>query len=234
MKRSEKKNDIGKSIEFDDDFIERIILPIPYKCHTQHDRSDQLFIQQSEGEVPLWDYNSVITWTIKSKTFLSLEHCNYAKLKTQEAISDWAIQGLDFRFVPESEIDNATFIVKYTRTAQGGTAAKAFFPVQEQSDLMIYPPAFSATLITNLKDVLSHEIGHIYGLRHEFAIRENDPAVQFGPSNPLSVMNYNSPPKIQPSDREWLQKLYDQANPLTKFAGLESFPIIRVLPWSGN
>jgi len=218
---------------FDDAFLERLIIPHPYKCHTQHDRSDQLYIQLSEGIVYLWKFDSVLTWTIKSRTFQSLEHANFAQQNIIAAIQDWGITGVNFRYVEESQIDSATFIVKYTKAQSGGTAAKAFFPVEEQSELMIYPLAFSAGQINYLRQILAHEIGHIFGLRHEFAIRENDPAVQFGPSNPASVMNYNSPPVIQESDKAWLQKLYAKENPLTKFAGSDAFPIERLLPFSG-
>ncbi|KEF61391.1 uncharacterized protein A1O9_02957 [Exophiala aquamarina CBS 119918] len=58
--------------------------------------------------------------------------------------------------------------------------------------------------------VLLHELGHILGLRHEFAITKSErpPAVQFGQSNADSVMSYSYPPAIQKSDVDAIKEFY--------------------------
>jgi len=223
MKRSQISNRFN---------IDGLIIRAPYHCYTE-DRTNELFIQLEEGEVLLWNYDATITWTMKSPSFPSQGHVEYAKEQTQQAIMEWGIKGVEFKYVDEKEIDNATFVVKYSKSPSGGTIAKAFFPVEDQENIVIYPLAFTEGEIKYLKNNLSHEIGHIYGLRHEFAIREADPSVQFGPSNPASVMNYNSPPVIQDSDRTWLQKLYDRSQNIT-FIGSEKFPVRRLAPFNGN
>jgi len=78
-----------------------------------------------------------------------------------------------------------------------------------------------------MRNYLAHEIGHIYGLRHEFAKKERNPSVQFGPTNTESVMNYNDIPVIQESDRIWLQKLY---NPNER---IFDFQVERIFPFPG-
>ncbi|KAI4174274.1 MAG: hypothetical protein LQ343_002413 [Gyalolechia ehrenbergii] len=56
-----------------------------------------------------------------------------------------------------------------------------------------------------LRKVFIHELGHVLGLRHEFAMKPGDmfegDAVQVGQSNELSVMHYRKePPELQRSD----------------------------------
>jgi len=87
-----------------------------------------------------------------------------------------------------------------------------------------------------MRNNLSHEIGHIYGLRHEFAPKEHshDEPVRFGPDNSESVMNYNDKhaPIIQETDRIWLQKLYNKNDPVRKLAtSRESLPVKRIKPF---
>jgi hypothetical protein len=63
-----------------------------------------------------------------------------------------------------------------------------------------------------LKNIFLHELGHVLGLRHEFAPELEDTGdnytVQIGPRNPLSVMGYEFPPQIQPSDVENAKGFY--------------------------
>jgi len=174
---------------------------------------------------------------MKSKTFEAESHSDFVKDQLQLAIKDWGITGVEFTYVNESEIDNASFIVKYSKTpVDESTVAEAFTPVKEQSRLVIYPNAFSEGQIKYMRNNLAHEVGHIYGLKHEFAIKEPGAqfVVQFGPSNPLSVMNYNSPPVIQESDRMFLQKLYDENQSIPNVGGSNNYPVRRIYPFSNS
>jgi len=190
-------------------------------------------VQLDQGQVPLWKIGSVLTWTMKTRSFPKPEQAAYAQQQMQSAISDWGISGIEFQYVSEDKSDTVTFTVKFSKTPSGSTVAKAFFPVEEQSSLVIYPIAFSEGQIRVMKNVLAHEVGHIYGLRHEFAMTEGN-TVQFGPSNPASVMNYNSPPVIQESDRTWLQKLYDAKTPVTQIGDSDKFQVVRYSPFAGE
>ncbi|RKK89064.1 hypothetical protein BFJ71_g12553 [Fusarium oxysporum] len=68
-------------------------------------------------------------------------------------------------------------------------------------------------------NVFIHELGHVLGLRHEFAIgdvrdemttdREGEKVVRIDAPDPNSVMNYrNEPPQLQQSDIDSTRKFY--------------------------
>ena len=61
---------------------------------------------------------------------------------------------------------------------------------------------------------LLHEIGHILGLRHEFALdRETDtPAQRFGSQNEHSVMSYDDINVIRDTDITDIKNFYDLPN----------------------
>lgn len=84
--------------------------------------------------------------------------------------------------------------------------AEAFFPNgNDLNYINVYQEGIGGTWFPQLKSVFLHELGHVLGLRHEFAM---DPgpmheggSVQFGPRDPYSVMNYRSePPRITTND----------------------------------
>jgi len=78
-----------------------------------------------------------------------------------------------------------------------GRYAEAFFPHQADQDVIVTDFALSWQKRNILKNVFLHEVGHILGLRHEFAIRvERYCAVRFMHRNPDSVMSYNAMPTI--------------------------------------
>lgn len=104
----------------------------------------------------------------------------------------------------------------------GRTLAQAFFSSSDLNDrrLIMCELAFEQKYIGSLFNIFCHELGHILGLRHEFA--DTHPSerqlasVPFGERNPLSVINYFNHPRefwIQGSDRPALgsEALYVQS-----------------------
>jgi hypothetical protein len=84
------------------------------------------------------------------------------------------------------------------------------------NNVYVYQKAFETGYINYLKNILTHELGHVLGLRHEFA-PEKEPgtgAIVWGPRNPLSVMSYTFPPQIQPSDRVYTKTFYAHNGPI--------------------
>ena len=69
-------------------------------------------------------------------------------------------------------------------------------------------------------NTLLHEIGHIIGLRHEFALdrkndgtlREDTPAQRFGSQNEHSVMSYDDINEIRDTDIKDVKAFYDLEN----------------------
>ena len=88
-------------------------------------------------------------------------------------------------------------------------------------------------------DTLTHEIGHIFGLRHFFAdVRESAfPSEVFGEHRPFSIMNYGSQSELTDDDKADLKRLYQAAwsGELTEINGtqirhVKPFNTIRVSP----
>ena len=63
-------------------------------------------------------------------------------------------------------------------------------------------------------NVFTHELGHVLGLRHEFAMDAYSAmyeggAERLGPRDPMSVMNYRrEPPEMQQSDIDSTKAFY--------------------------
>ncbi len=91
--------------------------------------------------------------------------------------------------------------------------------------MLVYPAAFSPDYIGIMPNVFAHELGHVLGLRHEFAQYDPEQAskrppvedslggaesILVGARNPNSVMAYVFPPVIQRSDVTDCCSAYDE------------------------
>ncbi|RAH53125.1 zincin [Aspergillus piperis CBS 112811] len=130
----------------------------------------------------------------------------------RDAANDWNKLDLGVKFEWVEDISKASFVLSYAGN-QEGVLAEAFFPNEDDlSYLNVYSAAFQPGKIQYLKNIFLHELGHVLGLRHEFAPEledtKDDFSVQFGPRNPLSVMGYEFPPQLQTSDIDSAQAFY--------------------------
>jgi hypothetical protein len=155
-------------------------------------------------------------------TFPDTTKAKFAAKEFQAAADSWAKLQIGLAFSETTNRDNANFYLVYQVNTQfnEGVLAQAFFPHKVDQDVIVYSHAFEGRNPSILKEIFQHEIGHILGLRHEFAIEGDDlgnkpegfGAKLFMEKNPDSVMSYNMPPKIQDSDRTQTIEFYKLPN----------------------
>lgn len=164
-------------------------------------------------DVPRWKPGSIVKWTAWRMGYDSQEDADYAAFQLSLAAEKWneADVGVKFEFVPLAR--DANFVICHGGP-KGTVLASAYFPNKNDLNFVfVYSYAFTQGWKEYLWKVLTHELGHVLGLRHEFAI---DPgrmfegnATQIGQRNPLSVMNYRrEPPELQQSDIDATKEFY--------------------------
>ncbi|KAM3502806.1 hypothetical protein MY10362_004593 [Beauveria mimosiformis] len=187
-----------------------------YTCVTQRNapRSSPAAIMVGLfQEIPRWKIGSVINFAAYADGYPAPGDAIYAANCLIEAAEVWNSSkvGVTFKWVPN--VEDAAFVLAY-----GGklstVLASAFFPGKETLEVLsVYEHGFDKTERTSkrgkfsnygiMKNVFLHELGHVLGLRHEFAM---DPdtyeggAIVMGSSNKESVMSYIFPPQLQESD----------------------------------
>ena len=187
-----------------------------YTCVTQRNppRSSPAAIMVGLGEqIPRWKIGSVINFATYAEGYPAPGDAIYAANALIEAADVWnsAKVGVTFKWVPR--IEDAAFVLAY-----GGelstVLASAFFPGDVELETMyVYQHGFDKSERTSergkftnygiMKNVFLHELGHVLGLRHEFAMKPETfegGAVIMGSANIESVMSYVFPPEMQQSD----------------------------------
>lgn len=187
-----------------------------YTCVTQLDpplSSPAAIMVGLFGQIPRWKHGSVINFATYADGYPAPGDAIYAANCLIQAAEVWnsAKIGVTFKWVPK--VDDAAFVLTY-----GGVLttvlARAFFPSDSPLEtLFVYQHGFDKTERTSkrgkftnygiMKNVFLHELGHVLGLRHEFAMDVETfegGAVRIGSGNIESVMSYVFPPELQESD----------------------------------
>lgn len=185
--------------------------------------------------VPRWDIRTtkgrVLQYFVQEDTFTSPEQARIAAKAFQEAADTWNELEPGVSISKTNNQDTAHFYLVYKPNPTVGpgrnTLARAFFPHEVDQDVIVFSRAFDADAVPILKNIFQHEIGHILGLRHEFAITgdagnglppEGEGAVRFmGPESrptkdPKPIMSCNFPPTMQDTAREQIAKFYKLRN----------------------
>ena len=170
-------------------------------------------------ECPRWVPGSTLKWVVIKEGFKTPDDAGYAAQHLNLACEKWNELDVGVKFEWIKNPADASFAL-WHGGSQGNVLASAFFPnPNDMSMMLVYNAAFAMPKWkANLWKVFLHELGHVLGLRHEFAL-DTDPqtgevneafkAVQLGPRNKNSVMTYSrDPPEIQPSDVESTRAFY--------------------------
>jgi len=179
-------------------------------------------------QIPRWHKGDIIKYATKKTGYPSRTHAQVAAYKLAEAVAEWNSYNVGVKFEWVTKIDDACFVLEYGG-AMGGVLAEAFFPDEEPIHAMyVYQRSFMPDNQRIQKNIFLHELGHVIGLRHEFALeRERDtPAVRFGAENKDSVMGYTLPPTIQQSDIVDTKAFYE----LPENGDIEGVPIAAYTP----
>ena len=169
-------------------------------------------------DIPRWRPGSVVKWTAWRMGYDSQEDADYTAVQLGVAADRWneAKVGVTFEYVPLAR--DANFVVCHGG-AKGSVLASAYFPNKNDLNFVfVYEWAFRPDWKPHMSKVFTHELGHVLGLRHEFAMDTEGPfkfeggAKQLGVRNPLSVMSYRrDPPELQPSDIAGTKEFYSLA-----------------------
>lgn len=197
----------------------------------------KLVLDASEGFIPLWEQNRTLHFRFHQNSMKFFQ--NPAKAKTAiltlfgEAVLAWGNSSpISFK----ENADTYDFEIYMNRTDEGDdesgyVLASAFFPASGRDRLILYPKMFEQTREEQV-ETLIHEIGHIFGLRHFFAIEQEEewPSEIYGKHSKFSIMNYGAASKLTKADKSDLKKLYAEvwSKKLQKINGT---PIVLVKPY---
>jgi hypothetical protein len=164
-------------------------------------------------EFPRWKPGSTINFAAYADGYPEPGDAELAALRLWEAAEEWNEHEVGVNFEWVGKLDEATFVLQYGGD-NGTVLASAFFPNSlPLNTLFVYKLALQSTekYRDMLKNIFLHELGHVLGLRHEFALdpdRFEGGAVVYGSRNEDSVMSYKFPPKVQKSDITDLRSYY--------------------------
>lgn len=173
-------------------------------------RADPLALQVGfNGDIPRWRPGSVLNYATYANGYPNPGQAQYAAEQLCRAANEWNSKniGVTFRWV--ANLEDACFVLSYGGN-YGNTLAMAFFPNgNDLNNVTVFEKAFSQEWEPHMWEVFTHELGHVLGLRHEFAVEKEGGAVQWGPKDEYSVMNYRpEPPKITAHDINGTRQFY--------------------------
>lgn len=178
---------------------------------------EKLVVDASEGFIPLWDEKVILRWRFAEGT---LDHFQdpVAAEGAIEALFSKAVQAwgaaVPVRFAKRTDAWDFQIVVRKNDDCDpsGCVLASAFFPDAGRHRLDIYPKMFEQSEREQV-ETLAHELGHIFGLRHFFALlsEQSFPAEIFGVHQRFSIMNYGQDSFLTDHDKSDLAKLYAAA-----------------------
>ena len=194
----------------------------------------RILLDVNRNSIPIWDQNMTLHWRFRQDTFLRYDDPESAMERVRDLLAmtlkAWG-KAVPVKFIEKNDRwDFEIYIMPENECDDDGCyLATAFFPNSERNELALYPKLFRYSEREQLL-TLQHELGHIFGLRHFFARKEEgeDPSVTFGKNSAFTIMNYGGLSKLTKADRDDLAELYTRvwSGELTKFRG-KKFKLVR-------
>ena len=174
-----------------------------------------------------WKKGKTVNFAAYANGYPAAGDAVYAANQLNKAALEWNSHNIGVQFQWVGKLEDAAFVLAYGGE-KGNVVASAYFPnSNDLNTVYVYKRAFDTDTKPYMWRFFLHELGHVIGLRHEFAM-DIDPAtgkpkeggaVQFGRRNSLSVMNYRpQPPVIQQSDIDDTKAFYNFTG--TSFGGM--------------
>jgi len=190
----------------------------------------KLVVDAQNKNIHLWAPNQTIRWCFDENSFSQKYNNPQHVMNTvsdliKTALNNWEFVPLTFQY----SINNPHFrVVMHMNDdcdGKGCTLASAFFP-QQITSLDLYPILFSKNFTyADVVNTLEHEFGHVFGLRHYFALTEESfrAAKIFGSHKPQTIMNYGDKSVLTTDDKDDLKTLYEKAwdGSLTAIGGVQ-------------
>ncbi|KAI1140647.1 Metalloprotease [Hypoxylon sp. FL0543] len=218
----------GNSLKLGQNLTDKIV-SLHYCCRTELDSTAAINLGFN-GTIYRWRPKSTIKYNVNRN--FPRSKLEYAVMCLEEAGGEWNRADIGVKFERVADDEPAVFQLVYA-TSEEDCLASAFFPGAklEARQLVVYEKAFEECYYRWMTNLFCHELGHILGLRHEFAPeREKScPCVVWGSRNASSVMNYFGSDlrrmRLQRTDYGELREFY--RCDATEY---RSFPIVDVDP----
>lgn len=204
-----------------------------------HDFLTEIVVDATEGFIPLWEEHSTLRWRFNDVSMQVFADPAAAKTAIEalfaEAVGRWGNAcPVSFK-KDDSRYDFEIRMHSEKRCSPNGCVlASAFFPDGGQHELQIYPTMFEQPREEQI-ETLVHEIGHVFGLRHFFALVSESawPAIIYGEHKKFSIMNYGADSRLTDDDKADLQRLYENVW-ARKIVALNGTPITLMRPFSSQ
>lgn len=177
-----------------------------------------LLVDASEGFIPLWGKGVTLRWRFNQFSLEAFEQPDAAaaavRLLLGKGVDQWG-EGAPIKLAERDDAYDFEIAIREADrcSVNGCVLASAFFPDAGRHELKIYPKFFELDEKEQV-ETMAHELGHVFGLRHFFALVSETqwPSQIFGEHDagkPFSIMNYGAASTMTDADRRDLKLLYE-------------------------